>query len=567
MHLPLEMRTERLVLRAPRAEDAEAIFTRYASDPEVTRLLCWPRHRSIDDTRAFLAMVARQREDGTAFAYLIESERDGRLLGSTGLTIEDPHRATTGYVLARDAWGQGYATEALRRIVAEAQSVLGVTRLSASCHVTHAASEAVLSKGGFVREGTLRGHTVFPNIGSSEPQDVAIWARVETTQSAHREDVRSTQSERIAHRIAARHGVPDLVEVLSNGMSGSELTSLLLAVSSKRAGKGPGALPHLLSTYRSVPALAPSRVPFARMREIEAAAFAAASDFEAVELSPVQPFGLNRATGIHQNNVVSTVRPWELLADPTSQLALEAAERRRADRSHTVRLCASARVMRLQPTQVKGCAPHFRLFGLVSAGRVTADEAFERDELSRHAIVVVDILRELGVRVLRIELSDARATLALLATAGLRSEDVRAAVRAHRPNSGPDLLAQRGVQLPLLEGDIGAALSGLPLASELRSRLLRMHERTAVPLASYLGIPVCVEVSRLHGLGYYESWQLGVFVGDDAGEAMIADGGVVTWTQSMLSDRKERLVTSGIGVEYLGSRFVIAPSRAQTNLR
>ncbi|MDP8998956.1 MAG: ATP phosphoribosyltransferase regulatory subunit, partial [Myxococcota bacterium] len=357
--------------------------------------------------------------------------------------------------------------------------------------------------------------------------------------------------------------VPDLVELLSGAMSGSELTSVLLAVSSKRAGKAAGVFPqHLLSNYRSVPALAPSRVPFARLREIQSVAFAAASDFEPIELSPVQPFGLNRATGIHQNNVVSTVRPWELLADPTSQLALEAAERRSADRFQTVRLCACARVMRLQPTQVKGYGPHFRMFGLVSAGRATADEAFERDELSRHAIIVVRMLRELGVRVLRVELSDARATLALLATAGLGSEDVRTAVRTHRPNSGPDLLAQRGVQLPLLEGDMGAALSGLPLTSELRSRLVRMHERTAMPLAAHLGIPVHVEVSRLHGLGYYESWQLGIVVGDDAGEATIADGGVVTWTQSMLSDRKERLVTSGVGVEYLGSRFVIAPSRA-----
>ncbi|MDP9001438.1 MAG: GNAT family N-acetyltransferase, partial [Myxococcota bacterium] len=237
MRLPLELRTERLVLRAPRTEDAQTIFARYASDPEVTRLVSWPRHESIHDTQAFLAMAARQREDGTAFAYLIESERDGRLLGCTGLTIEDSHRATTGYVLARDAWGQGYATEALRKIVAEAQAVLGVTRVSALCHVAHATSETVLGKGGFVREGTLRGHTVFPNLGVSEPQDVAIWALVKTAQIAHAEDVRLEQPERIARRIAARHGVPDLVELLSGAMSGSELTSVLLAVSSKRAGK------------------------------------------------------------------------------------------------------------------------------------------------------------------------------------------------------------------------------------------------------------------------------------------------------------------------------------------
>jgi RimJ/RimL family protein N-acetyltransferase len=47
--------TPRLILRKPTREDAEAIFARYASDPEVTRLLGWPRHSSVNVTRTFLA--------------------------------------------------------------------------------------------------------------------------------------------------------------------------------------------------------------------------------------------------------------------------------------------------------------------------------------------------------------------------------------------------------------------------------------------------------------------------------------------------------------------------------
>jgi RimJ/RimL family protein N-acetyltransferase len=50
-------------------------------------------------------------------------------------------------------------------------------RLSAMCHVQHAASERVLTKAGFVREGVLARHLIFPNIGP-EPQDVAVWARI-----------------------------------------------------------------------------------------------------------------------------------------------------------------------------------------------------------------------------------------------------------------------------------------------------------------------------------------------------------------------------------------------------
>src|SRR3712207_4844078 len=46
--------TERLVLRRPREEDADAILGRYSGDAEVTRLLAWPRHRLLDDTLAFI---------------------------------------------------------------------------------------------------------------------------------------------------------------------------------------------------------------------------------------------------------------------------------------------------------------------------------------------------------------------------------------------------------------------------------------------------------------------------------------------------------------------------------
>ncbi len=47
--------TPRLELRRPRARDADAIFSRYSSDPDVTRLVGWPMHRSVDEARGFIA--------------------------------------------------------------------------------------------------------------------------------------------------------------------------------------------------------------------------------------------------------------------------------------------------------------------------------------------------------------------------------------------------------------------------------------------------------------------------------------------------------------------------------
>ena len=52
---PRLLQTPRLSLTVPAAADADAIFERYASDPDVTRYVGWPRHKSLADTQGFVA--------------------------------------------------------------------------------------------------------------------------------------------------------------------------------------------------------------------------------------------------------------------------------------------------------------------------------------------------------------------------------------------------------------------------------------------------------------------------------------------------------------------------------
>jgi len=174
---PERIETARLLLRKPALADAEAVFARYASDPEVARFLGWPRHRSLDDTRAFLEFSESEWSRWAAGPYLVRSRENGALLGGTGLALETPYRAATGYVLAKDAWGRGYATEALRAVVAVAHGI-GLRRLYALCHADHAASWHVLEKCGFSREGILRRHSEFPNLGAAGPCDALCYALV-----------------------------------------------------------------------------------------------------------------------------------------------------------------------------------------------------------------------------------------------------------------------------------------------------------------------------------------------------------------------------------------------------
>ena len=181
MKAPRQFESARLLFTAPEATDAEAMYDGYAGDRDVTRFLSWPRHKSVEDTLAFIAFSDSEWEHWPAGPYLIRSREDGRLLGSTGLGFDGPREAPleaamTGYVLARDAWGQGYATEALHAMV-ELASTLSIAHLYAMCHPDHRASIHVLEKCQFSRDDGWFGQAMFPNLGTEKPQDVLFYER------------------------------------------------------------------------------------------------------------------------------------------------------------------------------------------------------------------------------------------------------------------------------------------------------------------------------------------------------------------------------------------------------
>ena len=177
MRAPERFETERLILRRPRVEDAELVYDRYASDRDVSRYLAWQLHQSADTTRLFLEFSDQEWQRWPAGPYLVESKADGSLLGGTGFAFETAYRASTGYVLAKDAWGRGFATEAVRAIV-DIGRTIGIVRLYALCHVDHGKSARVLEKSGFAREGVLQRYLEFPNLAPGAPSDVYCYAKL-----------------------------------------------------------------------------------------------------------------------------------------------------------------------------------------------------------------------------------------------------------------------------------------------------------------------------------------------------------------------------------------------------
>jgi len=130
----------------------------------------------------------------------------------------------------------------------------------------------------------------------------------------------------------------------------------------------------------------PSAIDQRTLNHLDSHLLAAASQFEALELSPVAPLGACSSVALtSQNRIVSTARGTEVVSDPTNVLALECARRLRAAPDAVVKLATSHRCVRAQPVPKRpGFAQHFRMFCLASAGHEQKDHAFLTGALLEH---------------------------------------------------------------------------------------------------------------------------------------------------------------------------------------
>jgi ribosomal-protein-alanine N-acetyltransferase len=92
---------------------------------------------------------AIQGEEGVVFII----ERAERLIGCTGYRPMAADYAELGYWIGKPYWRQGYATEAVRALIAHAFDADGFDYLKAGHFADNPASAAVLGKLGFVAEG------------------------------------------------------------------------------------------------------------------------------------------------------------------------------------------------------------------------------------------------------------------------------------------------------------------------------------------------------------------------------------------------------------------------------
>ncbi|MDD4851153.1 MAG: GNAT family N-acetyltransferase [Gemmiger sp.] len=153
--------TPRLTLRPLTLDDAQVMYTNWASDPTVTRYLRWEPHRSWAATAEYLNELASHYPEQDFYQWGITETRTGILLGSIGIQRCEPDdgwRFATaplgeawdvGYAIGHKWWGHGYATEALCALRDYWFTHTDSPWLCCSHAVENVASGAVMQKAGF----------------------------------------------------------------------------------------------------------------------------------------------------------------------------------------------------------------------------------------------------------------------------------------------------------------------------------------------------------------------------------------------------------------------------------
>ncbi len=171
----MDLRTPRLILRPIAVSDAGALFVA-RGDPVVMRFWDWPTQQSVADVEDVLRRYAPDPSDESMLWWAVALAPDGPAIGECDLnTIDRQHRrAEVGYLFARAYWGQGYAAEATRAVIAYAFGALGLERLTARIHKGNSASVKLIERLNFRHEGTMRGYI----LRDGERRDCLVYGRL-----------------------------------------------------------------------------------------------------------------------------------------------------------------------------------------------------------------------------------------------------------------------------------------------------------------------------------------------------------------------------------------------------
>jgi len=151
------LETERLILRELTELDAPALFT-LRSDDVVMKYLDRPKCASLEAARQFIIKLIEERKANDNVNWGISLKSTQQVIGTICYWQLDKahHRAEMGYMLLADFHKKGYASEAIKKVLAYGFDQMQLHSIEAQVNPNNADSIKLLERNHFIREGYYR---------------------------------------------------------------------------------------------------------------------------------------------------------------------------------------------------------------------------------------------------------------------------------------------------------------------------------------------------------------------------------------------------------------------------
>ncbi|HZH62709.1 MAG TPA: GNAT family protein [Metabacillus sp.] len=151
------LETKRLILREITKNDTDAIYSCFSNE-DVTRYYGQERLNKIEQAEAFVDFFSNSYKEKRGIRWGIERKGNQGLIGTIGFNAWSPkhRRAEIGYEIHPEHWRKGFTLEAVSKVIQYGFNEFGLTRIGAVVFIDNEASNKLLFKAGFQKEGVLR---------------------------------------------------------------------------------------------------------------------------------------------------------------------------------------------------------------------------------------------------------------------------------------------------------------------------------------------------------------------------------------------------------------------------
>lgn len=152
-----KLETSRLVLRKFDENDYIQMYDNWASDEKVIKFVSFNKHKNYDETRELLKKWISEY-DNCSFSWVVEIKDTHEIIGNISVVeISKKHNnCELGYVYGSKFWGNGYATEALKKVLEYLLIECDFYLVEAKYHASNLASGRVMEKCGMKKDAVLR---------------------------------------------------------------------------------------------------------------------------------------------------------------------------------------------------------------------------------------------------------------------------------------------------------------------------------------------------------------------------------------------------------------------------